>query len=137
MRPNRNKGNNIGHKHYHNQGDNFMDFEAAFEMSDHGSAYLNATTISYAMAQVMHDAYLEGKAIPLSTLVELWANHPRRQSPRTMTNAYAKVMPNNGVSTSYVARVNDMLATWCKSTGFELPERLVATGLYELRWMPV
>ena len=113
-----------------------MDFEAAFELYGEGG-YLTSGTIAYDMAQVMHDAYLEGKAIPLSTLVELWSNHPKRRSPRTMTNAYAKVMPENGVSQSYVARVNAVLDTWCKANDFEFPERLEASGLFELRWTAV
>jgi len=125
------------HAHYFHLGDNFMDFERAFEMSDSAKGYLTRGTIAYDMAQLMHTAYIEGEAIALSTLVELWSNHPRRQSPRTMTNAYAKVMPGNAVSTSYVARVNAVLDAWCKANDFALPERLVGSGLYELRWMPV
>ena len=129
--------NNIGHKHYHHMGDNFMDFEAAFEMSDNGSAYLNPGTISYDMAQRMHDAYIKNEPISVRELAQLWMDHARRQSPRTMTNAYAKVMPDNKVGVSYVARVNDMLDTWCKSKEFDFPERLQGVGLDELVWMPV
>ena len=129
--------NNLGHKHYHHMGANFMDFEAAFQMSSHGSPYLKSGTISYDMAQRMHDAYINGESIPVRELAKLWMDHPNRQSAREMTNAYAKVMPNNGASVSYVARVNDMLDTWCKSTGFDFPERLQGVGLDELVWMPV
>ena len=86
MQPTKGFGSNINHKHYHHKGDSYMDFEAAFELYGEGG-YLTSGTIAYDMAQVMHDAYLEGKAIPLSTLVELWSNHPKRRSPRTMTNA--------------------------------------------------
>lgn len=128
--------NNINHRHYHHRGDNYMDFEAAFELYGEGG-YLTPGSIAYDMAQLMHDAYLNGTSIPLSSLVELWSNHPKRRSARTMTNAYAKVMPNNGVSQSYVARVNDVLDTWCKANDFPFPERLVESGLYELRWTAV
>ena len=129
--------NNINHRHYHHKGDNYMDFEAAFELQDKERGFLSPGTIAYDMAQVMHTAYLTGKPIPLSMLLSLWCNHPKRQTARTMTNAYKKVLPGESVSSSYVARVNDVLDTWCKANDFPFPERLVESGLYELRWTAV
>ena len=54
MQPSQSFANqNINHRHYHHRGDNYMDFEAAFELYGEGG-YLTPGSIAYDMACLLY-----------------------------------------------------------------------------------